>query len=71
MQNNDAIYRAGLKVFTDCNQAFSENWEICNYMEKGRNYIREHLAEKLTLTIVAKAVHISRSYLSRVFNDSA
>ena len=40
-------------------------------MEKARSYIREHLAEKLTLTIVAKAVHISSSYLSRVFTALA
>ena len=40
-------------------------------MEKARSYIREHLAEKLTLTIVAKAVHISSSYLSRVFTTLA
>ena len=71
MQNNDAIYRAGLKVLTDYDHAFSENREICNHMEKARSYIREHLAEKLTLTIVAKAVHISSSYLSRVFTTLA
>ena len=28
--------------------------EICNHMEKARSYIREHLAEKLTLTVVSR-----------------
>ena len=68
MRDNEAIYRAGVKVLSDYNHAFSDNREICNHMEKARSYIREHLADKLTLSIVAGAVHISSSYLSHIFS---
>ncbi|MBR1814978.1 MAG: helix-turn-helix transcriptional regulator [Lachnospiraceae bacterium] len=71
MQSDEAIYRAGVKVLSDYHRAFSGNREICNHMEKARSYIREHLSEKLTLSAVAGAVHISGPYLSHIFSTLA
>ena len=71
MKDNEAIYQAGAKVLSDYYQAFSDKREFCNHMEKARSYIREHLAEKLTLSTVANAVHLSASYLSHIFSSLA
>ena len=71
MQTDDAILSAGIKVLADYRRAFSDSREICNHMEKARSYIREHLADKLTLESVGKAVHISGGYLSHIFSALA
>ena len=71
MQDSDSVYRAGMKVLSDYDHAYSENREICNHMERARSYIREHLGEKLSLSVVAGAVHISSSYLSHIFSALA
>ena len=71
METDDAILRAGIKVLADYHKAFSNSREICNHMEKARSYIREHLADKLTLESVGKAVHISGGYLSHIFSSLA
>ncbi len=48
---------------TTCQQAEpAEVW-------KARGFIREHLADKLSLSEVARAVHINPSYLSEKFKD--
>ncbi|MGZ9005243.1 MAG: helix-turn-helix domain-containing protein [Burkholderiales bacterium] len=36
---------------------------------RSRNFIREHLGEKLSLTQIAKAAHISPTYLSEEFKE--
>lgn len=71
MQSNEAICRAGVKVLSDYYRAFSDKKEICSHLEKARIYIREHLSEKLTLSEVAGAVHLSSSYLSHIFQALA
>ncbi len=71
MQSSDAIYQAGMTILSDYYHAFSDNREIYNHMEIARSYIREHLGEKLTLGIVANAVHISSSHLSHIFSTLA
>ncbi len=68
MLDDAAISRAGMKVLEDYHRALNENLEICGHMEKARSFIREHLAEKLTLDAVAGAIHISSSYLSHIFS---
>ena len=58
-------------MLSDYDKTFAENRSICNHLEKARSYIREHLAENLTLAHVGKAIHISAGYLSRIFNTLA
>lgn len=71
MQGSDAVYEAGVTVLSDYHQAFSDSREICSHLEMARTYIREHLAEKLSLGTVAGAIHISSSYLSHFFSALA
>lgn len=71
MKSDGAIYQAGRRILSDYYRAFSQSGEICNHLEKARSYIREHLAEKLTLSVVADAIHISSSYLSHIFSQLA
>lgn len=65
------IKEGGIKVLTDYYNAFVTRREACDHLEKARIYIREHISESLTLGNIGEAIHISSSYLSRIFSSLA
>ena len=67
MPTIEAVKEAGIRVLNDYYNTFSQSGEACNHMKKACMYIHKHLDEPLTLKTVGAAIHISGSYLSKIF----
>ena len=71
MHSDGDVLSIGLRVLNDYHAAFTARQEACSHLEKARVYIREHLADTLTLQTVGRAIHISSGYVSRIFSSLA
>lgn len=71
LKTRDDVITVGIAILETYRKCYCAAQNECNHLERARNYIREHISDKLTLDSVSSAINISSSYLSRIFSAIA
>lgn len=71
LKTRDDVITLGIAVLETYRKCYCAAQSECDHLERARNYIREHISDKLTLGSVSSAINISPSYLSRIFSAIA